>query len=299
MKKNLIVVLLFLLIDSLLIIYKFDFDFLNFRSQFWIIHWINCGIFFILNEKFLKIKLEFYDLLIIVMPGIGFLLLFLKDFFFFTGSFTSEIEESSELTEVIKRKREEEEIALTLEINTLSVYGILNSRKPKEKKELIMKFDFPDERFKIDFYKTALRDDDIEVIHYAAVEINKIDEKFQKSIKNLENNGEEEKLIETIIKYCESGLLNDSVLRSYQERVVKFLEKIENKKDESLLKLLKLYENMDEKEKCEKILEKKLLEEGCSKEFLKFASQFYYNQNNFKMFKLMEKRIDEEEREKG
>lgn len=295
MNNKFLSVLVFLLIDCLLIVYKFDFDFLNFKSQFWIFHFINCSVFNYFNEKKLKIKLEFYDLLIIFLPVIGFVLLILKIVFFFNGKFSSEIEKNSEPTEAIKKKKELEEIELALEINTLGVYEILSAKKPKEKKAFIMKFDFPDEKFKIEFYKKSLEDDDIEVIHYAAVEINKIDEKFQKSIKNLENNKKTEQLIDVLIEYCGSGLLNGPVLKSYQKKAINLLENIENKNNKMILKLLKLYDSIGEKHKCQTILENIMNSEECNEEILRFSSLFYYNENNFKMFENIEKKISKKE----
>lgn len=288
-------VIFFLLIDCLLLIYKFDFDFINFKSQFWILHFINCAIFYYFNEKIMKMKLEFYDLLIMFLPALGFTLLLFKFIFFFEGKYSSKIEDSSELMKTIQKKKELEEIVFALEINVLGVYEILSAKKPKEKKEFIMKFDFPDDKFKIKFYKKSLEDDDIEVIHYAAVEINKIDEKFQKNIKDLEKNKEVNTLIDTLIEYCESGLLSGSVLKSYQKKAVILLENIEDKSDKIIFKLLKLYYQMEEKYKCKIILDEKIQNKECDREILKFSSMFYYNENDFKMFEIIEKKISEKE----
>lgn len=295
MNIKMLSVVLFLLIDYLFLIYKFDYDFINFKSQFWILHFINCAIFYYFNEKITKIKLEFYDLLIMFLPVLGFVLLIFKFIFFFDGKYSSKIEDSSELMKKIQKKKELEEIVFALEINTLGVYEILNAKTPKEKKEFIMKFDFPDDKFKINFYKKSLEDDDIEVIHYAAVEINKIDEKFQKNIKELEKNKETHGLIDTLIEYCESGLLSGSVLKSYQKKAVRLLENIEDKSDKIIFKLLKLYYQMEEQHKCKIILDEKIKNEECDKEILKFSAMFYYNENNFEMYEIIQKKISEKE----
>ena len=124
-------------------------------------------------------------------------------------------------------------------------------------------------------------DDDIDVIHYAAAELNKIDVRLQENIKNAEKEKNLYKIYDAYREYIDSGLLFESILKFYQNKTLSLLLQLVEKDKRKEYELLKLYRKIGEKNKYE-ILLKKLLNKNASLGLVKKLIQFLYEENRYK-----------------
>lgn len=90
-------------------------------------------------------------------------------------------------------------------------------------------------------------DDDIDVIHYAAAELNKIDVRLQENIKNAEKEKNLYKIYDAYREYIDSGLLFESILKFYQNKTLSLLLQLVEKDKRKEYELLKLYRKIGEK----------------------------------------------------
>lgn len=148
----------------------------------WIYHLMLTGVFWTLNEVFFKRDINYFDVLIILFPGVGFSGLFFLDLLPERRSEYEEVEETVDLTSYIRDRRNLEYIDVSAELGMIGAYDRLHTGTSKEKKKFLMGFNPPEVPFKVEILKKALLDEDIDVIHYAATELNRIDEALQKEI---------------------------------------------------------------------------------------------------------------------
>ncbi|MGL5089305.1 MAG: hypothetical protein ACRC6Z_07675 [Cetobacterium sp.] len=190
-------------------------------------HFMIICILYLSNYKYFQKKNDHYDIFAIFFPIFGLIFLLLHETKIVSKKLFSEIEEEGfEKDEMNLIKRND--IELHESKNLLGAFDSLIVEKSKEKKEMILKSELIDLKTRVEFFKKALKDEDMEVIHYAATEINKLDEMFQKKIKILSSQtGKEKELLNEYIKYCESGLLSDVVLKYYNQKVKFISEEIE------------------------------------------------------------------------
>ena len=258
---------------------------------FWIYHLVLTGIFWILNEFFFKRDINYFDVLIILFPGVGFSGLFFLEILPERESEYEEIEETVELANYIRDRRDLEYIDVSTELGMIGAYDRLHTGTSKEKKKFLMGFNPPEAAFKVDVLKKALLDEDIDVIHYAATELNRIDETLQKEIFLGEMRGEFEEVFKSYLKYINSGLLEGEILKFYQEGALALLEKFSEGK--FILEELQLLKDTLRIEACEVKLEK-LLDDAPSLEVIGFAMKLYYERNNYSRVLELRERFPEE-----
>lgn len=284
--KYLLLIVLFCTLDFFLFLY-FQKSILTFKSMFWISHFILTFFFIYLNSKISKDKQ--FDIFILIFPIIGYLFVFINQFLFFKKYFENEVEINEDMKKYILTEEKEIIVNQSIDLNLIGAYDILAVGTPSEKKKFLINFETLDLTFKVQVLKKALWDSDIEVIHYAATEINKIDENFQKLIKDkiLEKNFDS--LCDIYFDYCNSGLLLGEILDFYQNKFIELIgkKKILNKKDK--YKLLVLYKNMKKYKECDEIIEKIGKDKDYNIETLNFIKKYYYDLNNHKMLKEVEK----------
>lgn len=292
MKKTIytIVLAVMFLLDTYLILRTAYYQEMTLKV-FWVCHLIYTGIFWSLNEAFFKRDINYFDVLIILFPGIGFSGLFFLEVLPERRSEYSEIEETLELKSYIKERRDLEYIDVSTELGVIGAYDRLHTGTSQEKKKFLMSFNPPEISFKVDVLKKALLDEDIDVIHYAATELNRIDEAFQKEIHMGEMRGEFEKVFNSYLKYTHSGLLEGEILKFYQEGALALLEKFSEEK--FLVEELELLRDTLRIEACEVKLEK-LLNVNPSMGIIKFALKFYYERNHYNKVLEVKKRFPEE-----
>jgi hypothetical protein len=200
------------------------------------------------------------------------------------------IEESSDFKTYLKNRREIEFIDLAVELGTMGAFDILATGTPEEKKRFLINFNPPDERFKVEVLEKALLDEDIDVIHYAATELNWIYEKHGINIQKANQSGDLDKIFKSYNDYIESGLLKGDVLLIAQKKALHSLKTLFDRDKNYAVKLLEFYKNMDDK-KCQINLERLLEEEEPDAEVLNFALEYYYEKNWYEKIIQMKERF--------
>jgi len=291
MKKLLFITLLIItgFLDSILVFYTY-FDLSMHLSKFWIYHFLIGGLFFLVNEVIFKKDLAYFDVVIILFPVLGYGALFFLEVLPERESEYSEVEESIDLKNYIKDRRELEYIDVEADLGIIGAYDSLAVGTPMEKKKFLMGFNPPERSFKIDVLKKALVDDDLDVIHYAATELNNIDQGFQKQISDLEKKGERESLFKVYKDYAESQLLEGEIRKLYQKKALEILMVLP--KGMYILEELHLLKDMGHKRECQKIIDELLKGEEDS-EIIHFAMRFYYENNLYEDIKRLKERFPE------
>lgn len=280
-------------LNILILIIFFGFEILNFkynytsntytdlRSSFWLIHLLIASVCIILFNYIFKADIGYYDVFIIFFPGLGFFIMILGGFFDIKKDIENHIEEAYSMEMYKKEKQEEDYINFYLDINTVVAYDSLLVKNSKEKKKFLFEFNPPKISFKVEILQKALLDDDIDVIHYAAAELNKIDVRLQENIKNAEKEKNLYKIYDAYREYIDSGLLFESILKFYQNKTLSLLLQLVEKDKRKEYELLKLYRKIGEKNKYE-ILLKELLNKNASLGLVKKLIQFLYEENRYK-----------------
>ncbi len=245
---------------------------------FWIYHLMLAGVFWVLNKCFFKRDINYFDVLIMLFPGVGFSGLFFLESLPRRASHYSEVEETVDLKSYIKNRRELEYIDVSAELGMIGAFDRLYTGSSMEKKKFLMSFNPPELSFKVEVLKKALLDEDIDVIHYAATELNRIDESLQKKIFLGEMEGKFEEVFQSYMQYIRSGLLEGEILKFYQEGALALLEKFSEGK--FILEELHLLKETSRVEACELKLEK-LMATDPSLNIIGFAMRFYYERNHY------------------
>lgn len=280
--KYILFISVFLILDSL-IFYNFKNEVLSFRSYFWICHFSLSLIFIYLN-KLISGEKQF-DILILIFPVIGYCMVLINQFLFFRDYFKSEIEINEDLEKYILNEEKEIIVNSSIDLNLIGAYDILAVGTPVEKKNFLIGFETQNLKFKIEVLKKALWDEDIEVIHYAATEINKIDESFQKLIKEKTNLKNLNEICEVYYDYCTSGLLIGEILEFYQKKYIYYVKSKKEIESRDKYNLLNIYKDMKNYMECNKLIEDIIKNESLDQTTVEFIEKYYYDLNNNEMLK--------------
>ncbi|MGL4866692.1 MAG: hypothetical protein ACRC4T_26655 [Cetobacterium sp.] len=287
MKKigYLLLIIIFILFE-LLLFYRYGNEIKGYRSIFWLSHFLLSFIFIFFNSYFRGERQ--FDIFIVIFPIIGFVMLFINQLLFFRKLFQSEIEINQDLERYISEEYENKVIDRSIDLNLIGAYDILAVGTPYEKKDFLIGFETHNLKFKVEVLKKALWDNDIEVIHYAATEINKIDEEFQKNIKEKTEKNDLEALCKIYFEYCESGLLKDEVLEFYQKRYLELLSQKEILSSDDLYRELIVCRDMKNHERCNSIIKTLIENKNKEKNIVELIKKYYYDMNDKKMLKEVE-----------
>lgn len=280
--KYILFISVFLILDSL-IFYNFKNEVLSFRSYFWICHFSLSLIFIYLN-KLISGEKQF-DILILIFPVIGYCMILINQFLFFRDYFKSDIEINEDLEKYILNEEKEIIVNSSIDLNLIGAYDILAVGTPVEKKNFLIGFETQNLKFKIEVLKKALWDEDIEVIHYAATEINKIDENFQKLIKEKTNLKNLNEICEVYYDYCTSGLLIGEILEFYQKKYIYYVKSKKEIESRDKYNLLNIYKDMKNYMECDKLIEDIIKNESLDQTTVEFIEKYYYDLNNNEMLK--------------
>ena len=185
-----------------------------------------------------------------------------------------------ELLSSDEQEEKKEQKFIPEEFEIMSYYDLLSSDNIDEKKTFLFSFQPKETDLKIKILKKALLDKNIDVIHYAATELNKIETELQNKISELEKKGDKEELYRTYKTYINSGLLYDSILEFYLRKAAELLGSLDKNtidKEEELLSLCKLG---NEKEEYEDILKKRIKKKEEKKDIQDYC-YFLYQENRF------------------
>lgn len=279
-------IVVFMIIDLLICIF-FGNGIFSFRSYFWIFHFSTTLIFLWL-EKFFKEK-EGYEVFILLFPSIGYFMLLIEYLTRFKVRFDKTLENSESYEKYLEDKEKEIVVQSSVDLNFIGAYDILAVGSPEEKKDFLIEFETFNVKFKIDVLKKALLDKDTNVIHYAATEINKIDEKFQKNIKKYKKEENMEKLCEIYFNYLLSGLLEDEILKFYQNITLKLLKEKSKETLKNVYMRLVIYKNMKNHSKIKKIIKELLYKETLPEYIFDFIKEYYYEENEIEKYKEVER----------
>jgi len=261
-------------------------------TKFVILHILVIVVFFFLNQ-FYKRNTYIYGKLVFTIPFIGILLYFIEIVFIKKNDFDI-VEDVFNFEKFVEGRQELEEVDMKKELKLLSARDTLELENESEKKDLIINFDSNDIKSKIKILRKGLLDDDIEVVHYSAIEFNQLSEKFDKKLRKLKKRyfETEEKedfitLMEFYKDYLNSSILEGSILDIHRKFYIDLLKsrlKIENSVEYfieilNMYLLLKEYETV--KEKCYEFL-KKDIKNPKIYELLIIA---YYKSNNLTKIK--------------
>lgn len=276
---------IFFMVD--LLIFKFFNDsILTFKSYFWLTHFLTIFLFLLIEKKFRKN--EGGEIFLLFFPCIGYLMLLLEYFIRIKSNIHSELEEHISYEKYLEEMEKEIIVQSSVDLNLLGAYDILSVGNSKEKKDFLIGFETSNINFKIEVLKKALWDSDIDVIHYAATEINKIDEKFQSEIQKYKKENNKEKLCKTYFNYAISGLLEGAVLNFYQNIILKLLKsKSSLTLEEQYMKLVTC-KNLKKYNEFEDVANILLKEKWLPEHIVDFIKEFYYEENELGKVKEVE-----------
>lgn len=278
---NIIILLVFLGIE--ICNFKENYNTISFdslRSNFWLIHMGISAIYIVISTYILKADIGYYDLILFFLPLIGGIILLCELVFsIFKDEIKNNIEEAYDMEKYIKDSVEEQ-LELQKSLNTIAAYDSLNIKTTEEKKKFIFEFNPPNIDFKVEILEKALKAEDINVIHYAAVELNRIDVELQKNIKEAEKIGDKYKLYQAYREYINSGILKDFMLTFYLEKTLDLLLELSGEKGELREELLTIYERLDKKDEYEKLLQN-LIAESEKRELVELMLEFLYKENRY------------------
>ena len=284
--KKIFLIFIFLILDILIFFY-FKNGLLSFRSYFWISHFSLALIFIYLNRLFLGENK--FDIFILIFPIVGYVMALINNFLFFREYFKSDIEINENLEKYILNEEKEIIVNSSIDLNLIGAYDILAVGTPIEKKNFLIGFETQNLKFKVDVLKKALWDEDIEVIHYAATEINKIDENFQKVIKEKEMLKDSNELSKIYYDYCTSGLLLGEILEFYQNKYIDIAKSKENLNIIDKYNLLTIYKDMKDYKACNRLIQELIEKKDLDEKIVEFIEKYYYDLNDYEMLKEVKK----------
>lgn len=296
---------LMLLIEIiLLVIFSRNGEILNFRSIYWIFHFVSSILFICFCKNIMKNDLEYYDVFIIIFPVIG-IIMFIFDIIFsfwkVKRAIADEIlgQEDDFYNNLEKIKKDYD----LSEFDVMSSYDLLLSSNNKNKKRFLFSYESKDPKLKVEILQRALLDENTEVIHYAATELNKLDAGLQEKINTLEKEREDitdknelkeinYKIYKFYKQYINSGLLVEEILDFYQRKTLELLQDLDIDENKKELEKINLYENMKNKKEYEKLLKDRISKYSESEMMSKYL-RFLHKENRFEDLLLKYKEYNE------
>lgn len=296
---------LMLLIEIiLLVMFSRNGEILNFRSIYWIFHFVSSILFICFCKNIMKNDLEYYDVFIIIFPVIG-IIMFIFDIIFsfwkVKRAIADEIlgQEDDFYNNLEKIKKDYD----LSEFDVMSSYDLLLSSNNKNKKRFLFSYESKDPKLKVEILQRALLDENTEVIHYAATELNKLDAGLQEKINTLEKEREDVtdknelkeinyKIYKFYKQYINSGLLVEEILDFYQRKTLELLQDLDIDENKKELEKINLYENMKNKKEYEKLLKDRISKYSESEMMSKYL-RFLHKENRFEDLLLKYKEYNE------
>ena len=278
-KLDVLVIMLFI-VEILIVKHFYQTEELfHFRSLFWGFH--ELVTYILLHED-----IGYYDVFLILFPLIGISLLLLERIFQKWKVSNAVIDE---LLSSDEQEEKKEQKFVPEEFEIMSYYDLLSSDNIDEKKKFLFSFQTKEIDLKIKILKKALLDKNIDVIHYAATELNKIETELQNKISELEKKGDKEELYRTYKTYINSGLLYDSILEFYLRKAAELLGSLDKNTIDKGKELLCLYKLGNEIVEYEDILKKRIKKKEEKKDIQDYC-YFLYQENRFEdLLKILKK----------
>lgn len=284
---------LMLLIEIiLLVMFSRNGEILNFRSIYWIFHFVSSILFIYFCKNIMKNDLEYYDVFIIIFPVIG-IIMFIFDIIFSFWKVKKAIADEilgqeDDFYNNLEKIKKDYDLS---EFDVMSSYDLLLSSNNKNKKRFLFSYESKDPKLKVEILQRALLDENTEVIHYAATELNKLDAGLQEKINTLEKEREDitdknelkeinYKIYKFYKQYINSGLLVEEILDFYQRKTLELLQDLDIDENKKELEKINLYENMKNKKEYEKLLKDRISKYSESEMMSKYL-RFLHKENRF------------------
>jgi len=239
------------------------------------------------HKKKRKEKNYFFGWLIVLMPVGGTFVNFLFTSLNRVNYDKKIVDESFQWNGMVTEEEFEEEE----NFNLLPVLDLMKTDKNQMKKDLLINIDSVDLELQVKVLKDALLDDDKEIIHYAAVNLNELEKEFDMKIEALKkafrykhNLDSFNQLVSFYEKYLYCGIFEDVILDFHVDEYLKILEMdFEEKKIEKIMekKVLAYILKHEEKELIEWIDEHRKAEPE-NKTWYKLLLRIYYTDNMHK-----------------
>ncbi|WFD11124.1 hypothetical protein [Tepidibacter hydrothermalis] len=289
------------ILEIVICILTYVYETLNLGSFLFIHLFIILGIYFI-NKMLIKDEKKLPLYLGLFFPVIGLILLSILDLLLFLNkSKNNMIEDYEKYIEYVDQIIVKHQVDFEKEINMTSALDILKYSSNEKKKDVIVDLIAEDIDLKVKILKTALRDEDPEVVHYASSTLNLLESEYEHEINFLRDSynkkRDEEtlkKLIKVYDKYLNSGLLSiqlkNILLQQYLDILMEFKDKF-GEEYNLLLDIADVYMNLDKTEESIKIL--KTLYENYTQEFEHYiySMKAFYLMDNYKEVSNIAKKI--------
>jgi len=143
-----------------------------------------------------------------------------------------------------------------------SLIDSLKKENNDKKKDLIINLISEDINLKVKILKTALKDDDTEVVHYSSSILNMIEEEYEETINYLkkeyiksESKKDLKQLLNIYYNYINSGLINKKLLDFDLKQYIEITEEYEERFDEDIELVIKKIDILIKSNKNQKALE--------------------------------------------
>ena len=275
-----LIIFIFALIDSAI------FYFISSPFERRVLHIALFGIFYLSYRKKMKEDLKYFDVLILITPIIGYIGLIIQNIFYKSGNFKIVIQELSDFDKDILMFRNVKKIDIEDEISILPANDLLTMESSEVKKKFYVDVKIKKLREKVKVLKKGLKDKDMEVVHYAAVNINKLEKEFHNRIYEYRQDKDVTNLVNAYMEYCISGLLEEEVFEFYDLKVKTYLKSQEIQRKIDPLTLLHYYDLNNEKIKIHEFLQKYLKKEDAKEEVIEYSKIFYYENDLDKVIEI-------------
>lgn len=275
-----LIIFIFALIDSAILYY------ISATFERRALHIALFGIFYLSHRKKKEEDLKYFDVLILITPIIGYIGLIIQNIFYKSGNFKVVIQDLSDYDKDILMFRNVKKIDIEDEISVLPANDLLTMESSEVKKKFYVDVKIKKLREKVKVLKKGLKDKDMEVVHYAAVNINKLEKEFHNRIYEYRQDKDVTNLVNAYMEYCISGLLEEEVFEFYDLKVKNYLESQEIQRNIDPLTLLHYYDLNNEKIKIHEFLQKYLKKEDAKEEIIEYSKIFYYENDLDKVIEI-------------
>jgi len=278
--------------------YLEELNFLNFL----LLHSLVSLILFFYNQ-YSKRDALIYNRLSFTVPFVGIFLYFLNIVFSKEKDFKI-VDEVFDFKKYLDDKFFLKGININKELKLISAIDTMNIEGEKEKKIFIMEFKPEDIKIRVRMLKKGLIDKDIEVVHYSAIEFNKLSERFDKQLRKYKkkylSSKKEKDFDDLIIFYgnlLKNEILEGDILNLHRELYIKILEERieEDKRLKNYIRLLDMYLITEKYDLVEKECQKLSKVKEYNFDIYIILTKLYYESKNLIGLKKMNSKYKTEE----
>ena len=279
-------VLLLTILEAEITYMTFYLETLDF-SNFLILHILVVVVLFFSNQ-YNKIDAFIYNRLVFAIPFVG-IFFYLVDLIFLRKNDFNIIEEVFDFEKYLAEKKILKKVDLREELKLISAIDTMNVKGRKEKKDFIIKFKPEDIKIRVKMLRKGLVDKDREVVHYSAVEFNRLSERFDKQLRKYKKKYKNSKNLKdfndlTIFyeNYIKNEILEGDILKLHRELYTNILEeRIEtDKRLKNYIMLLNMHLILEKYDEVERVCKRLLKTNENNFEIYEILTKLYYESEN-------------------